>query len=106
MSFYRVVNCHIKCDWQWFWPNYVRLSLPQYLRLGEKDSGNRLIGIPYRLAMIGQWARLFTQLTTFLTMTCFGESNGSAALVTTRAFRATPNRMFAWRSFPPAKRIR
>ena len=30
------VNCHIKCDWQWFWPNYVRLSLPQYLRLGEK----------------------------------------------------------------------
>jgi len=30
------VNCHIKCDWQWFWPNYVRLSFPQYLRLGEK----------------------------------------------------------------------
>ena len=28
--------------------------------------------------MIGQWARLFTQLTTFRTMTCFGESNGSA----------------------------
>src|SRR6266404_2119673 len=27
-------------------------------------SGNWLIGIPYRLAMIGQWARLFTQLTT------------------------------------------
>jgi hypothetical protein len=27
--------------------------------------------------MIGQWARLFTQLTTFRTMTCFGESNGS-----------------------------
>ena len=21
----RSVNCHIKCDWQWFWPNYVRL---------------------------------------------------------------------------------
>ena len=31
-----IVNCHFKCDWQWFWPNYVRLSLPQYLRLGEK----------------------------------------------------------------------
>ena len=30
------VNCHIKCDWQWFSRNYVRLSLPQYLRLGEK----------------------------------------------------------------------
>ena len=30
--------------------------------------------------MLGQWARLFTQLTTFRTMTCFGESNGSAVL--------------------------
>jgi len=76
------VNCHIKCDWQWFWPNYVRLSLPQYFATGRKDSGNRLIGIPYRLAMIGQWARLFTQLTTFRTMTCFGESNGSAVVRT------------------------
>ena len=36
MSASRIVNCHIKCDWQWFWPNYVRLSFPQYLRLGEK----------------------------------------------------------------------
>ena len=35
--------------------------------------------------MIGQWARLFTQLTTFRTMTCFGESNGSTVLVTTRS---------------------
>ena len=46
--------------------------------------------IPYRLAMIGQWVRLFTQLTTFRTMTCFGESNGSAVLVTTRVFQAIP----------------
>src|SRR5271165_2287166 len=47
---------------------------PTIFATGRKDSGNRLIGIPYRLAMIGQWARLFTQLTTFRTMTCFGES--------------------------------
>jgi hypothetical protein len=40
--------------------------------------------------MIGQWARLFTQLTSFRTMTCFGESNGLAVLVTTRAFQAIP----------------
>src|SRR5271157_2046039 len=46
-SFSSAVNCHIKCDWQWFWPNYARLSLPQYLRLGEKIQENRLIGIPY-----------------------------------------------------------
>src|SRR5271165_4510818 len=51
---------------------------PTIFATGRKDSGNRLIGIPYRLAMIVQWARLFTQLTTFRTMTCFGESNGSA----------------------------
>src|SRR5271166_2733363 len=63
---------------------------PTIFATGRKDSGNRLIGIPYRLAMIGQWARLFTQLTTFRTMTCFGESNGSAVLVTTRAFQAIP----------------
>src|SRR5271165_5475744 len=31
---------------------------PTILATGRKDSGNRLIGIPYRLAMIGQWARL------------------------------------------------
>ena len=47
---------------------------PTIFATGRKDSGNRLIGIPYRLAMIGQWGRLFTQLTTFRTMTCFGES--------------------------------
>ena len=41
---------------------------PTIFATGRKDSGNRLIGIPYRLAMIGQWARLFTQLTTFRTM--------------------------------------
>src|SRR5271157_3539731 len=64
---------------------------PTIFATGRKDSGNRLIGIPYRLAMIGQWARPFTQLTTFRTMTCFGESNGSAVLVTTRAFQAIPN---------------
>jgi hypothetical protein len=63
---------------------------PTIFATGQKDSGNRLIGIPYRLAIIGQWARLFTQLTTFRTMTCFGESNGSAVLVTTRAFQAIP----------------
>src|SRR4029077_12074319 len=63
---------------------------PTIFATGRKDSGDRLIGIPYRLAMIGQWARLFTQLTTFRTMTCFGESNGSAVLVTTRAFPSDP----------------
>ena len=63
---------------------------PTIFATGRKDSGNRLIGIPYRLAMVGQWARLFTQLTTFRTITCFGESNGSAVLVSTRAFQAIP----------------
>ena len=46
------------------------------------------------------------RLTTSPVMPCSGESNGSAALVTIRAFRATHNSAFAWRSFPPAKRIR
>ena len=44
--------------------------------------------------------------TTSPMMPCSGESNGSAALVTIRAFRATHKSAFAWRSFPPAKRIR
>jgi hypothetical protein len=61
MAIVGIVNCHIKCDWQWFWPNYLRLSLPQYLRLDEKIQETGLLVIPYRLAMIGQWARLFTQ---------------------------------------------
>jgi hypothetical protein len=39
--------------------------------------------------MICRWAERFMQLMTFLTMTGFGESNGSEALATTRAFRAT-----------------
>src|SRR4029077_11004591 len=56
------VNCHIKCDWRWFWPNYVRLTLPQYLRLGEKIQETGLLVSLTRLAMIGQWARLFTQV--------------------------------------------
>jgi hypothetical protein len=46
------------------------------------------------------------RLTTSPLMPCSGESNGSAALVTIRAFRATHKSAFTWRSFPPAKRIR
>src|SRR5271166_2138772 len=46
------------------------------------------------------------RLTTSPVMPCSGESNGSAALVTVRAFRATHKSAFAWRSFPPAKRRR
>src|ERR1700722_901507 len=48
------VKCPIKCDGQWFSPNC--------LRLGEKIQETGLL-VPQRLAMIGQWARLFPQLT-------------------------------------------
>jgi len=55
---------------QYVWPPLRRATeSPTIFATGRKDSGNRLVGIPYRLAMIGQWARLFTQLTTFRTMT-------------------------------------
>jgi hypothetical protein len=40
--------------------------------------------------MIGHWARRFTQSTIFQPTIFFGESNGSAALATTRVFQATP----------------
>ena len=56
--------------------------------------------------MISQWANPFTQLTPFLTTTCSGESNGSAALLATRASRATPQSTLAWRRFLLARRIR
>jgi hypothetical protein len=45
--------------------------------------------MPNTLVIIGKWARLFTHLTTFRMMTCSGESNGSAVLVTTPAFQPT-----------------
>ena len=38
--------------------------------------------------MIFEWLRSSMQLTNFLTTTCFGESSGSRALVTTRTFRS------------------
>src|SRR5271165_6811266 len=38
---------------------------PTIFATGRKDSGNRLIGIPYRLAMIGQWARLYRAMVVF-----------------------------------------
>ena len=60
----------------------------------------------YKSVMIGQWEKQFTQSTAFLRTIFFGESNGSAGLVTARAFRAIQKSTFAWRSFPPAKRIR
>ena len=84
------VNCHIKLRLAVVLAKLCATESPTIFATGRKDSGNRLIGIPYRLAMISQWARLFTQLTTFRTMSCFGESNGSAVLVTTRAFQAIP----------------
>jgi hypothetical protein len=56
--------------------------------------------------MIGHWAKRFTQSTILQPTIFFGESNGSAALATTRVFQATPQSTFAWRSFPPVKRIR
>src|SRR6266436_9657168 len=40
--------------------------------------------------MICQWAKLFTQLMRSRMTICSGVSNGSAALVTIRAFRASP----------------
>jgi hypothetical protein len=56
--------------------------------------------------MIGQWAKAFTQLTTFLMTTSCGGLSGSAALGITQAFQVNPESTFAWRSFPPARGIR
>src|SRR5271165_3045202 len=56
--------------------------------------------------MIFEWLRPSMRLRTSPTTTFFGESNGSAALVTTPVFRVTHKSRFALRSFPPAKRIR
>ena len=44
-----------------------------------------------RSVMLFEWLSPSMGLTTFLTMTRFGVSNGSVALATTRACRATPN---------------
>ena len=43
-----------------------------------------------RSVMLFEWPSPSMGLTTFLTMTRFGVSNGSVALATTRACRATP----------------
>jgi hypothetical protein len=59
----------------------------------------------WKLVIIEHWATPFTGSTPFLMTIFSGESNGSAGLVTTRTFRATPKSAFAWRSFPRAKGI-
>ena len=65
------VNCHIKCDWA------KRFRKPAYwypLQVGyDRPVGEAVYAIDY-----------------FPDVTCFGESNGSAVLVTTRAFQAIP----------------
>lgn len=56
---------------------------------GRTDSRDWRIGVPNSLAMIGQRARLSSQLTAFQMTTCSGESNGSTVLVTTPVFQPT-----------------
>jgi hypothetical protein len=56
--------------------------------------------------MIGQRAKAFTQLTTFLMTTSCGVLSGSAALGITRGFQVNRESTFARRSFPLARRIR
>jgi len=56
--------------------------------------------------IIGEWAKVFTQLTTFLMTTSCGVLSGSAALGITQTFQVNPESTFAWRSFPLARGIR
>jgi hypothetical protein len=88
------VNCHIKCDWQWFWPNYVRLSFPHYLRLGEKiqetgllvslvaDAARRPIAWSGRASLTGMRARW-----RFPTSRAIMASNPVLSTTTKRRFR-------------------
>ena len=63
----------------------------QCCTLGAKCDGRSLFANGVRRSvMLFEWPSPSMGLTTFLTMTRFGVSNGSVALATTRACRATP----------------
>jgi hypothetical protein len=56
-----------------------------------------------RSVMLFEWLSPSMGLTTFLTMTRFGVSNGSVALATTRACRATPESPVCLTQLPPGE---
>src|SRR5271166_1025272 len=56
-----------------------------------------------RSVMLFEWPSPSMGLTTFLTMTRFGVSNGSVALATTRGCRATPGITVCLTQLPPGE---
>jgi hypothetical protein len=78
---------------------------PTIFATGRKDSGNRLIGIPYRLAMIGQWARLYA-IDDFPDDDLLWRIEWIGGVGYNTSVPSDPLMDVAWHSRPPAKRIR